>query len=346
MRASRLLSILLSLQARGRLTALEMADELEVSERTIHRDIDELSAAGIPVIADRGRSGGFRLADGFRTQLTGLTESEAETLFLAGLPGPVAELGLADVMAVARNKLMAALPAGARAERVATRFHLDAAGWFRATDAVAPLPTIARAVWNERYLKFRYGQSGEAALRKVGPLGLVLKAGIWYLVAQKGSSIRTYRVGKIADAEALDEPYARPPDFNLAASWARSSREYELASYTDSAAIRLSPRGRSLLDLLGPYVVEAAARTASKPDKLGWIRCTIPIESAAHGMGELMRLGVEVEVLSPPALRAQLEDALRNTLRLYSKRAVPTCTAARAIGAAQRVTARGRTPRG
>jgi predicted DNA-binding transcriptional regulator YafY len=346
MRASRLLSILLSLQARGRLTALEMADELEVSERTIYRDIDELSAAGIPVIADRGRSGGFKLADGFRTQLTGLTESEAETLFLAGLPGPVAELGLADVMAVARNKLMAALPAGARAERVATRFHLDAAGWFRATDAIAPLPTIARAVWNERYLRFRYGQAGDAAVRKVGPLGLVLKAGIWYLVAQKGSSIRTYRVGKIADAEALDEHYVRPPDFNLAASWARSSREYELGSYTDSATIRLSPRGRSLLDLLGPYVVEAATKTASKPDRRGWVRCTVPIESVPHGVGELMRLGSEVEVISPHALRSQLVDVLRHTLRVYSKPAMPAGVAAQPIGAARPVTATGRTPRG
>src|SRR4029453_17603155 len=133
MRASRLLSILLSLQARGRLTAAGMAEELEVSERTIPRDIDQLSAAGIPVIADRGRAGGFKLADGFRTQLTGLTEGEAEALFLAGLPGPAAELGLSDLMAMARTKLLAALPAGARAARVAERFHLDPAGWFRAT---------------------------------------------------------------------------------------------------------------------------------------------------------------------------------------------------------------------
>jgi predicted DNA-binding transcriptional regulator YafY len=296
-----------------------MAEELEVSERTIHRDIDQLSAAGIPIIADRGRSGGFKLADGFRTQLTGLTESEAETLFLAGLPGPVAELGLADVMTMARTKLMAALPEGARAERVATRFHLDAAGWFRATDAVAPLPTVARAVWDARYLRFRYGQPGDVGVRKVGPLGLVLKAGIWYLVGQKGDSIRTYRVGKISDAETLDEPYARPANFNLAASWARSSREYELSSYTDSATIRLSPRGRSLLDLLGPYVVDAVAKTSSKPDKRGWVRCTIPIESVAHGVRDLMRLGADVEVISPPALRTLLAEVLRGALRLYSK---------------------------
>jgi predicted DNA-binding transcriptional regulator YafY len=142
--------------------------------------------------------------------LTGLTESEAETLFLAGLPGPLAELGLADPMAMAPAKLMAALPAGARAERVAARFHLDAAGWFRATDAVALLPMIARAVWDARFIRFRYGDAQESGVRKVGPLGLVLKAGIWYLVAQKAAcfvitALKDLRRG------GTDEPYARPP---------------------------------------------------------------------------------------------------------------------------------------
>ena len=320
MRASRLLSVLLSLQARGRLTASEMAEELEVSERTIYRDIDELSAAGIPVVADRGRSGGFRLTEGFRTQLTGLTESEAETLFLAGLPGPVADLGLAELMAVARTKLMAALPAGARVERIAERFHLDVAGWFRATDAVALLPVIAGAVWNARYLRFRYGQADESNVRKVGPVGLVLKAGIWYLVAEKGHSFRTYRVGRISEVQALDEPYTRPPKFDLAAWWARSSHEYELNTYRDSAMVRLSPRGRSLLGLLGPHVVEAVAKTASNPDRRGWVRCAIPLESGDFGMRELLRLGDEVEVISPSTLRLRMAQKLRQMLKHYSKR--------------------------
>jgi len=320
MRASRLLSILLSLQARGRLTAAEMAEELEVSERTIYRDIDQLSAAGIPVVADRGRIGGFKLTQGFRTQLTGLTESEAETLFLAGLPGPAAELGLADHMAVARTKLMAALPAGARAERVAGRFHLDAAGWFRTTDAVPLLPTIARAVWNARYLRFRYGPAKDAEVRKVGPLGLVLKAGVWYLVAQKGSAFRTYRVGRITEAEVLEETYARPAKFDLAGWWVRSSREYEESAYRETVTIRLSPRGRLLLDMLGPYVIAAAAKTASEPDQRGWITCTIPLESADYGIRELMRLGVEAEIVSPESLRIQMAQTLRDALRHYSNR--------------------------
>jgi predicted DNA-binding transcriptional regulator YafY len=318
MRASRLLSILLSLQARGRLTAAGMAEELEVSERTIFRDIDQLSAAGIPVIADRGRAGGFKLAEGFRTQLTGFTEGEAEALFLAGLPGPAAELGLADLMAMARMKLLAALPAGARAARIAERFHLDPAGWFRATDAVTALPTIARAVWNERYLAFRYGPARE--IRKVGPIGVVLKAGVWYLVAQKGSALRTYRVGRMSEAEALDETYVRPRSFDLAAWWAQSSREYEASSYRGSATIRLSPTGLALIDMLGPYVAQACAQSSGKPDTDGWVRCTIPIESLEYGIRELMRLGDDVEVVAPAALRARMTQVARRMTERHAAR--------------------------
>jgi predicted DNA-binding transcriptional regulator YafY len=318
MRASRLLAILLDLQARGRVTAAYLADKLEVSERTIHRDIDQLSAAGIPVIADRGRAGGFRLADGFRTQLTGLTEREAETLFLAGLPGPVAELGLGELLAMARAKLLASLPAGAAATRIAMRFHLDATGWFRAAEPTAELPVVARAVFAGQRLRFRYGEAGADA-RSVGPLGLVLKAGVWYLVAQKGDAPRTYRVGRMRDASVSDEPFARPAGFDLAAWWLRTSRDYERASYRDSATVRLSPRGYARLDFLGPYVVEAAAKTASAPDGDGWIRCTIPLESCEHGIGELMRLGSDAEILTPPALRAQMAAALAATLARYRR---------------------------
>ena len=328
MRASRLLSILLSLQARGRLTASGMAEALEVSERTIYRDIDQLSAAGIPVIADRGRAGGFKLAEGFRTQLTGFTEGEAEALFLTGLPGPAAELGLSDLMAMARAKLLAALPAGARAARVAERFHLDPAGWFRSTEPVSALPVIARAVWNERCLSFRYGPAREE--RKVGPIGVVLKAGVWYLVAQKGAAFRTYRVGRMSETEALAEAYARPKDFDLAAWWARSSREYEVASYRGSAVIRLSPRGRALIDMLGPYVAQAVAQTAGEPDARGWVRCTIPIESPEYGVRELLRLAGDVEVVSPPALRARMAQTLAEALQRYSPVAPPGSRSRRA----------------
>jgi predicted DNA-binding transcriptional regulator YafY len=317
-RASRLLSILLTLQARGTATAAVLADALEVSERTIHRDIDHLSAAGIPVIADRGRSGGFRLADGFRTQLTGLTPAEAEALFLSGLPGPAADLGLTDVMTMARTKLMAALPQGARAERLATRFHLDATGWFRASDDTAQLPAIARAVWSERLIRFQYDTGTGVAPRLAAPLGVVLKGGVWYLVAQRGAAIRTYRVAKVHDVEVTDDPFVRPARFELAAWWTRSARDYEASNYRGEAVIRLSPRGCRMVEMLGPYVADAVARARLAFDDQGWMRCTIPVESVEFTVRELMRLGAEVEVVRPAALRKALVATLEATLARYT----------------------------
>jgi predicted DNA-binding transcriptional regulator YafY len=320
MLASRLLSALLLLQTRGRMSAPDLARELEVSIRTVYRDIDQLSAAGIPVIAERGRAGGFQLLNGFRTQLTGLTEAEAEALMLAGLPGPMAELGLADRMASARLKLMAALPAGMRAERVAARFHLDVTGWFRATEPVALLPTVARAVWSERYLKIRYRQGQDSNEVRLAPLGLVLKAGVWYLVAQKGSTYRTYRASNIMAVDSLEESFVRPADFDLSSYWTRASREYELGNYRGHAVVRLSPRGRTLIHLLGPYVEAAVAKTAGRPDRRGWLRCTIPVESGDFGIRELLRLGDELEVLAPPPLRMQVRQTLRRIQQRYEPR--------------------------
>ncbi|HEY5337159.1 MAG TPA: YafY family protein [Rhizomicrobium sp.] len=312
MLASRLLSILMLLQTRGRMSAAMLAREFEVSVRTIHRDIDQLSAAGIPVYADRGRSGGFALLDGYRTKLTGLTQPEAETLFLAGLPGPVAQLGLSDVLAAARLKLMAALPANVQpgAERIASRFHLDPVAWFKGADPLPSLPTVAQAVWSERWLTLRYRNSGEIYARKLGPLGLVLKGGVWYLIAQSGKSIRTYRVAQMLDAQVTDEIFARPKKFDLVAHWEKSSRDYEAGVYRAEAEVRLSPRGMDGLTALGPYIAAAAASTAGKPDRAGWVRCRLPLESLDTGVRELLRLGAEVEVIGPPDLRAKMQETL------------------------------------
>jgi predicted DNA-binding transcriptional regulator YafY len=312
------------LQTRGRMSARELAEEFEVTVRTIHRDIDELSIAGVPVYAERGRNGGFRLQDGYRTRLTGLNPSEAETLFLAGLPGPAAELGLADALATARVKLLAALPASLQpnAERIAARFHLDPGVWFQDADPLPSLPIIARAVWSERMLTLRYRRAGEAEARprKLGPLGLVLKAGVWYLVAQNKTSVRTYRARNIHEAAITDEPFARPKHFNLAAHWQQAVREYEGGVYHEQANVKLSPKGLYMLDLLGPYVQRAAAETSSKPDRNGWVRCTLPLESIDFGIRELMRLGDEVIVMGPPELRTQIAERAAKIARVHRAR--------------------------
>jgi predicted DNA-binding transcriptional regulator YafY len=258
-------------------------------------------------------SGGFQLMDGYRTTLTGLTQSEAETLFLAGLPGPAAQLGLSDHLQAARLKLMAALPASTQpsAERIASRFHLDPAGWFRTPDPLPALQPVAQAVWAGTMLDLTYRPAGEGArTRRVGPLGLVLKGGVWYLVAQAGKRTLTYRVANIEGAQASDEPFARPEGFDLAAHWAKSSRDYELAYYRGHAQVRLSPRGLRLLAPLGPHVVAAAKESAGPPDADGWVACSLPIESLDDGVREMLRLGAEAEVVGPPALRARVVATL------------------------------------
>jgi predicted DNA-binding transcriptional regulator YafY len=319
MMASRLLSILLLLQARGRMSAAALACHFEVSVRTIHRDIDQLSAAGIPVIGDRGRTGGFELADGFRTRLTGLTQSEAETLFLSGLPGPAADLGLSSVLATAQLKLLAALPAGMQVERVAARFHLDTTAWFRTTEKIENLAAIARAVWDERILRMRYWRKGGAQLREVKPLGLVLKSGAWYLLAERNDAILTYRVANIVEAEVLDQRFERPSKFDLSAHWAKAARAYEIGLNRLVASVRLSPQGRSLLHLFSPHVAGNAEETATRPNEAGWVRCELPVESIEFGVRDLLRLGVDVEVLAPPELREALKGAVRSILDIYQE---------------------------
>jgi predicted DNA-binding transcriptional regulator YafY len=214
MRASRLLSILMLLQTRGRMSAQALAGELEVSVRTIYRDIDELSVSGVPVWADLGRLGGFQLKKGWRTQLDGLTAPEAQAMFLGGLPGPAAQLGLGEAMASAQLKLLAALPDGWRedARRVSSRFHLDPLDWYRGSPPADHLAAMAQAVWSERRVQLRYESWKGVVERRLEPLGLVLKAGVWYVAATSATAAkpadkepRTYRLSNVLALALTDE---------------------------------------------------------------------------------------------------------------------------------------------
>ncbi|SER77059.1 helix-turn-helix transcriptional regulator [Lentzea albida] len=320
MRASRLVSLLLLLQTKGRMTAQALADELEVSVRTIYRDVESLHAAGVPLYGDAGPSGGYQLLDGYRTRLTGLTEQEAESLFLAGLPGPAADLGLGDAVSAAQLKLMAALPSPMRdrASRMATRFHLDAPAWYYDPERSPLLGLVADAVWRERLLEvsYRRWRSPEDVTRVLRPLGLVLKAGRWYLVAQGSSRISTYRVAQIQTAAVLEESFTRPEGFDLAAHWAESLEDFQSRQYTGEAVIRLSERGwESFASHVLPVVAKAAEE--SVVDDGGGFRVTIPIESLGHATGMLLRLGGEVEVLHPAELREQVTAAVRRLASIY-----------------------------
>ncbi|GAA0439410.1 transcriptional regulator [Acrocarpospora corrugata] len=322
MRASRLLSVLLLLQARGRLTAQQLADELEVSVRTIYRDVDSLHTAGIPLYGEAGHQGGYQLLDGFRTRLTGLTEQEAQALFLAGLPGPAAELGLGALAATAELKIEAALPPALRegSRRIREHFHLDAPGWYHDGDQVPHLPAVAGAVWNKRVIHVLYHRWREPreVQRTLEPYGLVLKAGKWYLVASCENALRTYRVGQILNLQVTDEPFTRPDAFDLAAHWRTHLTEFRSRLIQDHAVIRLSPAGRErLTETMGAQTINAVTGTASPPDAQGWITATVPIESLTHAHGEFLRLGAECEVLEPRTLRTKLATTATALAALY-----------------------------
>jgi predicted DNA-binding transcriptional regulator YafY len=314
MRADRLLSLLLLLQNRGRMTASELAAELEVSVRTVYRDVDALGASGVPVAADRGPEGGYRLMDGYRTRLTGLTDDEAGALFLVGTPGPARDLGLGAVLATAQSKLQAALPAelAARARLIQDRFHLDAPGWFRDADPVPYLTAVARAVWEQHTLHVRYRGWHRELRRELRPLGIVLKSGIWYLVASgdDGGKIRTYRISRLLELDVTGQTFERPAGFDLAAHWQESTRLLEAALYKEKARLRISPRGQRLLPMHFGAAGEAALDGAGPEDDEGWVQVEMPVETEAVAVGDLLRLGREAEVLGPPELRRAVAETV------------------------------------
>ena len=322
MKASRLLSILMLLQTRGRLSAQALADELEVSVRTIYRDVDHLSASGVPIWAENGRLGGFELQAGWRTQLTGLTVPEARAVFLAGLPGPAAELGLGEAMASAQLKLMAALPEGWRsdADQVASCFHLDPADWYHAAVPSPHLREVAGAVWGRHRIRMRYESWSRVAERTVEPLGLVLKSGRWYLVARSAradAEPRIHRVDAIQAMQVLPEPFTPPRNFALPAWWAEATSRFEQELYRATATLRVTERGLSRLTQMGSRIAEAALANARPCEREEWIETEVPIESVEHAARELLRLGDQGEVMAPADLRQRLAQALREAVALY-----------------------------
>jgi len=322
MRASRLLSLLLLLQTRGRMTAQQLANELEVSVRTVYRDVEALSAAGVPLYGDAGHGGGYQLLGGYRTRLTGLTaaEAEAEALFLSGLPGPAAELGLGSVLAAATLKLRAALPASLRenADRLSERFYLDAPGWYHRPEDVPYLPVVASAVWDRQVIQVTYQRWKEPTevTRRLEPHGLVLKAGIWYVVARGDGAMRTYRVDQIVTATPCDCGFAAEPDSRSSATGTPLA-DFHRQLYTGRAVIRLSGEGvRRMRHLLSAAAV-TAVETVGVADADGWVRARVPIESADLALADFLRLGAEIEILEPAELREQAARTIKAMAAIY-----------------------------
>ena len=318
MRASRLVQLLLLLQSRGRVTAAVLAGELEVSERTIHRDVDALSAAGVPIYAERGPHGGIQLVDGYRTRLTGLTGDEAEALFLSGMPGPAAELGLGTVVAAARLKVLAALPSElrARASRLVERFHLDAASWFHSNESVPHLAALADGVWESRRLRITYSRGGDPGVeRVVEPLGLVLKGGMWYVVASVEGQVRTYRARRIRAVVDTGETFRRPEGFDLARHWSESIAAYERDAPRVTVRMRVHPRAIGyLMDVLGERSVRAALDGAPATDPDEWRMLSVTADWPEEVPGRLVAMGGAIEILDPPEIRERALELARELL--------------------------------
>ncbi len=316
MRADRLLSILLTLQVHQRVTARELAERLEVSERTIYRDMEALSIAGIPVLAERGSSGGWALLDDYRTDLTGLNAAEIQTLFLSATPRLLDDLGMRQAYEAALIKLLAALPSISRrdTEYARQRIHIDPAGWFEASENAAALPIIQDAVWQSRKLRLDYARSdGQSVERVVDPLGLVAKGSVWYLVARVEGDLRTYRISRVRDAVILDDTAERPADFDLAVYWEQSKVEMKQNLPRYQAIMRMTPA--ALKRLRGARYVRIEQE--SPPDANGWICVCADFEIEDVAREHALRGVPEIEVLEPPELRASVIEILDRARTVY-----------------------------
>ena len=320
MRADRLIAILMMLQTRGQMSARELADELEVSERTIYRDITALSTSGVPVYASRGPGGGVRLVEEYRTTLTGLTTDETRALFTMNIPAPLTQLGMGETFKGALLKLSASLPDARRADEARTRQRilLDSSWWFQSEQQVPCLQTLQQALWQDRRLRIRvrWDFFNAEFEQDAEPYGLVAKANVWYLVYGRGGNPHVTRVSQILEAELLPEVFVRPHAFQLEAFWESWCRDYE-SQPPFCARVRVS---LDALPLLGEYVGDRARGelVRSHPaDESGWVTLDLPFDSFIAARSRLLGLGRAVEVLEPEALRKSLIDFAEQIVGFY-----------------------------
>lgn len=320
MRADRLLSILMLLQSRGRLTAGELAAAVEASVRTIYRDLDALSAAGVPVYAERGPGGGCSLLDSYRTTLTGLTSDEVRALFMITIPAPLADLGLDQELRAALRKLSAALPATRRGdeELARQRVHLDPGAWVEDREPVPHLRTVHHALWQGRRLHLVYALPFDTRAEwLVEPYGLVAKAQRWYLVCARDGHVRVYPLAGVLDARLAEQRFDYPAGFDLAAFWRAWCASVQENRPQHVARVRVAP---DLLPLL-PWLLGEAARgpvaPSPAPDDRGWVTMSLVFESLEEARARLLGLGGAVEVLAPPELRDSILDYARQTVARY-----------------------------
>jgi predicted DNA-binding transcriptional regulator YafY len=303
------------------MTAGQLAARLEVSERTIQRDMEALSMAGIPVVAERGIGGGWSLIEGYQTRLTGLHEDEIRALFLSSPPNLLTDLGLQRASEGAIIKLLAALPAMYRrdAEFIRQRIHIDSSRWHRSTEDLSCLPALQDALWQEREVKLVYVRSdGETVQRTADPLGLVAKGSIWYLVAAIEGEIRTYRVSRIQNVSISDEHAVRPPDFDLAAYWNESLAEFVESLPRYPAILRADPASIPMMRALWRF---AQFESIGEPARDGRVEMCVVFEVLEEACASVLGFGPQVEVLEPRELRDKVIAMARGVVDDYASRA-------------------------
>jgi len=320
MRADRLFSIVLLLQAHQQMTARDLASRLEVSERTIHRDMEALSGAGIPVIAARGLGGGWSLLGEYRTNLTGLTETEIQSLFVTKPAKVLADLKLEKAADGALLKLLACLPATFRqgAERARQRIHVDVSGWSRREEAVPFLPILQEALWLERKLQISYerGPGCEVVQRLITPFGLVAKGSAWYLVGAVDEHVRSYRVSRITHAEVLNEHADIPADFDLATFWQQSATTFKSNVPNYLAQFWVSPEIWLRLSFAGRF---ARVTETDETDARGWRKVVVGFDVEEMACEYAVSFGPNIEVIEPQSLREKVINMAQATLDFYKQ---------------------------
>lgn len=320
MRAARLIKMVLLLQGRPFMSGAELARELEVSERTVSRDVEALSEAGIPVYAERGRGGGYRLIGGYRTRLTGLDRDEAEALFLSGVPAALSGMGLEDAASAARMKVAAALVPSLRnaPDTAAQRFHLDAPAWFREAEVPEGLAAVAQGVWGDWRIRGTYRRKDRLVERELDPYGLVLKAGVWYLCARTDDTFRIYRVERFEAVDVLEDRFDRDAGFELAAFWEAQGESFARSLRREEVVVRLSPEGvRKLPHVTDPFAAREALAGVEASEE--WVTVTLGVESQDVAFGQLLGLGAEAEVVTPGELRERFAGVAGRLGALYGE---------------------------
>lgn len=302
------------------MTADDLAERLEVSTRTIYRDLDALSGAGVPVYAERGPNGGCMLMESYRTNLTGLNEKEVQALFMFTVPGLLADLGADKASEAAMLKLMASLPAPFQQDAtfVQARLHLDPAAWFQPEEEVPFLPLVQTAVWQNKRLRLNYRRGdGQWVKRLIDPYGLVAKTSVWYVVGgMYGGKIQVYRVSRIMAAELTGSSFERPAQFNLANYWQQWRDRFEAEQNRVTVQLRVAPTSGPLLALTFGEGIVPALQVAPL-DSTGCATLSLSFDSLASACRQLLGLGTAVEVIAPAELRQQLYETARQTMHQY-----------------------------